>query len=110
MTAGNCRSATTMYEYENRNSELRQSMQHESATEHLIEQCKPHRTIVRAALLQSSPATEAQLRIRGSYEVLCSFGTTATEHGCRLITAVSLHCKLSLVPLLQSMAVVFYTH
>ena len=45
-----------MYEYENRNSELRQSMQHESATEHLIEQCKRHRTIVRAALLQSSPA------------------------------------------------------
>ena len=53
MTAGNCRSATTMYEYENRNSELRQSMQHETATEHLIEQGKPHRTIVRAALLQS---------------------------------------------------------
>ena len=87
-----------MYEYENRNSELRQSMQHESATEHFIEQCKPHRTIVRAALLQSSPATEAQLRIRGSYEVMYSFGTTATEHGCRLIPAVSLHCKLSLVP------------
>ena len=42
-----------MYEYENRNSELRQSTQHETATEHLIEQGKPHRAIVRAALLQS---------------------------------------------------------
>ena len=31
--------------------------------------------------------------------------TTATEHGCRLITAVSLHRQLSLAPLLQSMAV-----
>ena len=36
------------------------------------------------------------------------FGATATEHGCRLITAVSLHCQLSLAPLLQSMAVVLY--
>ena len=53
MTQGKCRSATTMYEYENRNSELRQFMQHEPATEHLIGQGKPHRTIVRAALLQS---------------------------------------------------------
>ena len=24
-----------------------------------------------------------------------SFGTTATEHGCRLITAASLHCQLA---------------
>ena len=31
-----------------------------------------------------------------------SFGTVATEHGCRLITAVSFHCKLSLALLLQS--------
>ena len=41
-------------------------------------------------------------RIRGSHEVLYSFGFTATEHGCHLIPAVSLHCKLSLAPLLQS--------
>ena len=41
-------------------------------------------------------------------EVVCSFGTTATEHGCRLITAVSLHCKLSLTRLLQSIAVILY--
>ena len=53
MTQGNCRSAATIYEYENRNSELRQFMQHEPATEHLIGQGKPHRTILRAALLQS---------------------------------------------------------
>ena len=32
-----------------------------------------------------------------------SFGTTATEYGCRLITAVRVHCKLSLALLLQSM-------
>ena len=29
---------------------------------------------------------------------------TPTEHGCRLIPAVSLHRRLSLAPLLQSMA------
>ena len=57
-----------MYEYENRTSKLRQTMQHETATEHLI------------------------------------------EHGCRLITAVSLHCKLSLTRLLQSIAVILYPH
>ena len=38
----------------------------------------------------------------------------ATEHliahGCRLITAVSLHCKLSLTRLLQSIAVILYLH
>ena len=38
----------------------------------------------------------------------------ATEHliahGCRLITAVSLHCTLSLALLLQSMAVILYLH
>jgi len=33
-----------------------------------------------------------------------SFSATATEHGCRLIPAVSLHRQLSLAPLLQSMA------
>ena len=38
------------------------------------------------------------------------FGATATEHGCRLITAVSLHCKLSLTRLLQSIAVILYLH
>ena len=32
-----------------------------------------------------------------------SFGTTATEYGCPLITAVRVHCKLSLALLLQSM-------
>ena len=42
--------------------------------------------------------------------MLCNFETTATEHACRLITAVSLHCKLSLALLLQSMAVSFYPH
>ena len=42
--------------------------------------------------------------------MLCNFETTATEHACRLITAVSLHCKLSLALLLQSMAVSFYSH
>ena len=38
-----------------------------------------------------------------------SFGATATEHGCRLSTAVSLHCQLSLAPLPHSMAVVLYS-
>ena len=33
-----------------------------------------------------------------------SLSATATEHGCRLIPAVSLHRQLSLAPLLQSMA------
>ena len=42
--------------------------------------------------------------------MLCNFETTATEHACHLITAVSLHCKLSLALLLQSMAVSFYPH
>ena len=37
MTLGNCASATTMYEYANRTSKLRQTMQHETATKHLIE-------------------------------------------------------------------------
>ena len=70
MTAGNCRSTTTMYEYENGNSELRQSMQHDSATEQFIEQCKCHRTIVRAVLLQSSPATEAHIKFCVALELL----------------------------------------
>ena len=68
MTTGNCANATTVYEYENRTSKLRQTIQHEIATEHLI------------------------------------------AHGCRLITAVSLHCKLSLTRLLQSIAVILYPH
>ena len=33
-----------------------------------------------------------------------SLSATPTEHGCRLIPAVSLHRRLSLAPLLQSMA------
>ena len=44
MTRGKCRSITTTYEYENRNSILRQSMQHEIATEHLTEQCRQERS------------------------------------------------------------------
>ena len=76
-----------MYEYENRNSELRQSMQHETATEHLIEQCKPHRTIVRAALLQS------MLEITSPFHVLIHL------HLCSRLC-------VTLEPLLQSMVVV----
>ena len=48
--------------------------------------------------------------LESELELLCNFETTATEHACRLITAVSLHCKLSLALLLQSMAVSFYPH
>ena len=33
---------------------------------------------------------------------------TATEHGCRLITTVSLHRNFPLAPLLQSMAVNYF--
>ena len=48
----------------------------------------------------------------------CGASDSATEiatehliaHGCRLITAVSLHCKLSLTRLLQSIAVILYPH
>ena len=68
MRLGNCASALTRYEYVNRTTKLRQTIQHEIATEHLI------------------------------------------AHGCRLITAVSLHCKLSLTRLLQSIAVILYPH
>ena len=69
--------------------------------------------------LSEQPATEharnhlslSRLDSRESeLELLCNFETTATEHACRLITAVSLHCKLSLALLLQSMAVSFYPH
>ena len=48
--------------------------------------------------------------LESELELLCNFETTGTEHACRLITAVSLHCKLSLALLLQSMAVSFYPH
>ena len=48
--------------------------------------------------------------LESELELLCNFETTATEHACRLITAVSLHCKLSLALLLQCMAVSFYPH
>ena len=50
-------------------------------------------------------ATEHVLHLADKFE---NFGTTATKHGRHLITAVSLHCQLSLVPLLQGMVVVFY--
>ena len=74
-------------------------MQHEIATEHL----NP---------LSEQPATEHSRldSLESELELLCNFETTATEHACRLITAVSLHCKLSLALLLQSMAVSFYPH
>ena len=52
-----------------------------------------------------SRATEHGLHL---WEKCESFGITATKHGYRLITAVSLHCNLSVALLLQSMAVVFY--
>ena len=62
-------------------------MQHETATEHLIEQCKPYRTIVHAALLQSR------------------LGTTSTCH-----VLIHLHLcsrlRVTLEPLLQSMVIV----
>ena len=48
-------------------------------------------------------ATEHVLHLADKVE---SFGTTATKHGRHLITAVSLHCQLSLAQLLQGMAVV----
>ena len=50
-------------------------------------------------------ATEHVLHLADKFE---NFGTTATKHGRHLITAVSLHCQLSLAPLLQGMAVLFY--
>ena len=43
-------------------------------------------------------ATEHVLHLADKFE---SFGTTATKHSRHLITAVSLHCQLSLAPLLQ---------
>ena len=76
-----------MYEYENRTTKLRQTMQHETATKHLIEQCKPHRTIVRAALLQS------MLEVTSPFHVLIHL-----HLGSRLCVALE--------PLLQSMVVV----
>ena len=69
--------------------------------------------------LSEQPATEHARKhlslsrldsLESELELLCNFETTATEHACRLITAVSLHCKLSLALLLQSMAVSFYPH
>ena len=42
MTTGNCANAATKGVDENPNSTLRQSMQHEMATEHLSQHCKPH--------------------------------------------------------------------
>ena len=62
-------------------------MQHETATEHLIEQCKPHRTIVHAALLQSR------------------LGTTSTFHVLIHLLLCS-RLRVTLEPLLQSMVVV----
>ena len=49
--------------------------------------------------------TEHVLHVADKFE---NFGTTATKYDRHLITAVSLHCQLSLAPLLQGMAVVFY--
>ena len=69
-------------------------MQHEITTEHLIDP------------LSEQPATEHARNhlslsrldsLASGLEVVRSFGTTATEHGCRLINAVSSHCNLSLV-------------
>jgi len=48
--------------------------------------------------------------LESELELLCNFETTGTEHACRLITAVSLHCKLFLTRLLQSIAVILYPH
>ena len=50
-------------------------------------------------MLQSSEEQSVTLG-----QALCTKTATATEHGSRLIPAVSLHRQLPLVPLLQSMA------
>ena len=90
MTQGKCRSATTMYEYENRNSELRQFMQHEPATEHLIGQGKPRRGTNTKTNRQYENRRPCNMRLH------------------RLLTTVRLHCKLSLALLLQSIDVILY--
>ena len=113
MRLGNCRSATTVIEYKNQNSELRQFMQHETPTKLLIEQCTPHRTIHQC--IENSPVVFVMLRAhrhcyrawlalvrqvwelwshcyrawlssdyRSELALQIVFNATATEHGCSL--------------------------
>ena len=123
MRLGNCASALTRYEYVNRTSKLRADAKKAAEEAEAAKKAQAEADAnssakeaeaARKAQAEAEAARKAQAEADAKKAAEEAEAEIATEHfiahGCRLITAVSLHCKLSLTRLLQSIAVILYPH
>ena len=132
MTLANCASALKKYEYINRISKLRADAK-KAAEEAEAAKKAQAEADANSSAKEAEAARKAQAEAEAARKAQAEADAKkaqaeadakkaaeeaeaeiATEHliayGCRLITAVSLHCKLSLTRLLQSIAVILYPH